>query len=230
MSEVSNVFYLTGAMRGAPIRAAHEKFRDIGQLLGPRGFCRPQCQIWACDNDCFSTSAIGPRPDPNYWKQHGERRWLRMLDRVAALVEEEGATPLFCVVPDIPGHWKQTLERWHQYAGEVTDRGLPTALALQDGSQADDWKVAFSLSPDYFFVGGTTYWKWHFAPRICRDALRHKIHIHIGRVNGEKPIRRARKMGAASADGTGLCRHFHAELPGVLRGLYEESPQLEMML
>jgi hypothetical protein len=208
------LIYLTSNLSGVTRRAAYAQNPALGLLLSPSGWRRPWCELWACDNDVFSH-----RTDAGWWRREGETRWLKMLDKLTQL-----PPPLWCILPDVVGNWDETIERAHFYRSEVEGRGLRVALALQDGCI---WKEAFDFAPFCVFVGGSTEWKWANVARVI-SIFQNKSWVHVGRVNGERRIRQVRKMGADSADGTGLCRFFDAQLPQVLRGLNHESPQLEM--
>ena len=207
------MIYLAGNISGTAGRSALEN-PNIGQLLSPLGWRRPQCEIYACDNDVFAH-----REDPEWWRREGETRWLKMLDKMADL-----PPPLWLILPDIVGNWAETIERAHRYRHEVESRGLRVALALQDGC---NWKEVNDFAPFCVFVGGSTRWKWENVPRVVA-MFQNRVWVHVGRVNGEKRIRYVRKLGVDSADGTGLCRFFDEQLPKVLRGLNCDSPQLEM--
>jgi len=200
------MLYLTSNISGATRRAAYAQNPALGLLLSPLGWRSPWCETWACDNDVFAG-------------KFDLTRWLKMLDKAALY-----PPPLFCILPDVVGNWEQTLERAHRYRHEVESRGLRVALALQDGC---NWKEVSDFSPFAVFVGGSTQWKWANTPRIIRLFGSHSW-VHVGRVNGESRIRYVRKLGADSADGTGLCRFFDAVLPKVLRGLNTESAQQEL--
>jgi hypothetical protein len=204
--ERDEMIYLTSNISGATRRAAYAQNSALGLLLSPLGWRRPWCDFWACDNDVFA----------GRWNEAG---WLKMLDKAA-----KHHPPLFCILPDVVGDWATTLDRAYQYRQEVESRGLRVALALQDGC---NWKEVKDFAPFAVFVGGSTRWKWENTPRVIA-MFQNKSWVHVGRVNGENRIRYVRKLGADSADGTGLCRFFDAVLPKVLRGLNHESPQQEL--
>lgn len=225
--------YLTSNLSGTTRRAAYAKNPALGLLLSPLGWRSPWCPLWACDNDVYAaweafeikrTTTVTPEQD---WfhggegkrKAAGEKRWLKMLDKVTAFHH-----PLFVILPDVVGDWEATIERAHQYRHEVESRGLRVALALQDGC---NWKEAIDFEPWAVFVGGSKPWKWANVPRIVQ-MFQHKAWVHVGKVNGDRAIRYCRKLGVDSCDGTGLCRHFDSELPKVLFGLNGERPQMEL--
>ncbi|MBW3636337.1 MAG: hypothetical protein KY445_07720 [Armatimonadetes bacterium] len=189
-------------------------------LLSPEGWRSPWCAHYACDNDVFAHSPIGTRPDLHWWEREGELAWLKMLDKIPT-----HHPPLWVLLPDVVGDWEATLERSYRYRCEVEARGFKTALALQDG---DNVKSVLDFAPDAVFVGGTTAWKWKVAPLVPKTFRPFGIWTHLGRCNGERPIRLARRYDFDSADGTGLCRFFDAQLPIVLRGLHANPAQGEL--
>lgn len=201
---------------GAPCRAAYAVHPQLGMLCSPRYFRLPWCHHWAADNDMFNHS-----DDPAWWNRQGEKAWLKMLDKLTA--GPLPSLPLFCALPDVVANWPLTLERSYHYRHEIEARGWKPALVLQDGCK---WEDVNDFASPALFVGGSKFWKWaNVRTIISRFGGSHWV--HVGRVNGIQAIRLVRQWGAHSADGTGLARHFDAELPKVLAGLYTDRTQLQ---
>lgn len=208
---------MTGAKSGASADALIAQMKsagiDFGFLHGPSSD-PVRTSIYALDNDCFANSRI-----PGWWKTKGEYSWFKLLDKIGTQKNK----PLFCLLPDVVADWPRTVEMAWRYVGEVRDRGLPVAIALQDGCSLE---AASFLSPDWFFVGGSTAWKWQNARRIVKFAnSSFGIRTHVGRVNGTERLRWCLDMGVDSCDGTGLARFTDAMLPRTLKA-FEPNPQL----
>lgn len=162
---------------------------EIGWIQGPSSFKKPRWYMpYAVDNDAFSAWENGTE-----WS---ESKWLNMLDEVKL----GGIDPLWALVPDVVGDREKTIERWHKYKHEIVDRGIKTAFAAQDGMSISDIPEC-----DVVFVGGTTKWKWEYAPSFCLAFNR----VHIGRVNTLSKLWECKDMGAESVDGTGWFREGH---------------------
>jgi hypothetical protein len=210
------MFYYTSGLSRARWRDSFNSSSQIAALYSPSAWRNPFC-LYACDNDVYAHSFLGNKTDVDWWQREGETAWLKMLDKVA-LHARTGIAPQFLLLPDVVGDWNATIERAHHYRREVNGRHLPTALALQDGAELDNFKAALLFKPNYVFIGGSTRWKWHNARRIAHLFPQHYISVHLGRVNGEQSIRMARGFGVASCDGTGISRHVDAMMPGFKRG------------
>jgi len=63
--------------------------------------------------------------------------------------------PLWAIVPDRPGDWKDTMRKWKVYAPEVLVDGIPLAVAVQDGALVHDVHSLYP-QPDIICVGGST--------------------------------------------------------------------------
>lgn len=114
-------------------------------------------------------------------------------------VATQGSAPLWLLVPDRVGEWRETMKEWDRWAGVLCERGWPLALAVQDGATVDDVRA---IQPDVVFVGGTTRFKWETFARWCGEFPR----VHVGRVNTPREAWRCWKAGAESVDGTGWMR------------------------
>ena len=183
----------------------------IGQLTTPDVGHRLEPGVpWAADNGCFSSKW---RPD----------KWLSFLDRHAGLPD-----CLFAVVPDVVGNHQATVERFHEWAPVVRERGYPLAFVGQNGATIDStpWDEF-----DAWFAGGDTEWKLGAAWEIHAEAKRRGKWTHMGRVNSERRLRAAAAGGYNSADGTYLAFAPNYNLTRVLRWVenHRAQPSLGML-
>lgn len=172
----------------------------IGLMIGPSRLRPTKGLPVVLDNDRFSVWSKG--------KSWDEGAFWKMLDTVQAT-----DSPLWVVVPDVVGDACATFREWDAYAGRLRSRGLPLALAVQDGMTPD--AVRRNTDPDVVFVGGTTRWKRHSLWNWCHEFPR----VHVGRVNYERWLWDAQRSGAESTDGTGWFRGDQVQLRGMLRYL-----------
>lgn len=109
---------------------------------------------------------------------------------------------LFATVPDVVSDHDATLAAWDVHVHAVLDVGLPPAFVLQNGC-TDLEQVP--LAARAVFIGGDDAYKLGpDAARICWQAHRAGLWVHMGRVNSTKRWLRALAMGCDSADGTFL--------------------------
>lgn len=129
-----------------------------------------------------------------------------------------GRKPLWIAVPDVVANAEETIKRWHEYKDRVCKYG-PLAFVVQDGMTISD----VPNGVENVFVGGTTDWKWKTATMWCS-----KFKTHIGRVSSPRRLEIARKIGAASIDGSGWFRNpFEtAKLEAFLDGAYSNQMEL----
>jgi hypothetical protein len=172
-----------------------------GMFLNPHTWRTPWLEYYALDNGCFVNSHT-----PFWWEMKGEKEWLKMLDKAAI----QNIKPLFAILPDIVGDWDATVKRSSLYLPHLADHGIPTAIALQDGA---DFSAPILSQCSWWFVGGSTNWKWSNAEIICQRAKERGKKVHVGRVNGEKRIRECLRIGADSCDGTGWTSFTNAMMP-----------------
>lgn len=180
----------------SPIFLSGTFSRSFKPLLGQPGFgllVQPKAglrfkigtAIWAADNGCFT------RPDAfNAERYIG---WLKSHDLTRCL---------FATAPDVVGAARATLIRSEPVLPKIRQLGIRAALVAQDGL------VASSAPWDWFdalFIGGTTTWKYsRQAYGLVHAAKQFGKWVHVGRVNSQKCLRRARWMGADSVDGNFL--------------------------
>lgn len=139
-----------------------------------------------------------------------EREWLRLL----AWAGTHTQAPLWAVVPDVPGNWTRTLERWERYRPELG--GIPAAIAVQDGATPEQVR---ELAPDVVCVGGSTEWKWATWKMWAREFPR----VHVLRVNRPHLLDQLRDAGVESVDGTGWNRGDRKQTAGLERWLRSVS-------
>jgi hypothetical protein len=140
---------------------------------------------WAADNSCFN----GLDADS----------FRRMLAKIAGVPR-----CLFLCVPDVVADSATTLDRFHEWKGEVASTGLPVAFVGQDGIEQRPipWNEF-----DAWFIGGSTRFKLSQASAdLAAEAKRRGKHIHMGRVNSLRRLRAAYQMGCDSVDGSSMSR------------------------
>jgi len=196
--------------------------RIVGDFLGPR--CMKSgnhTPIWAADNDAYSA--------------FNEKKYLKMLDRIAAAK----TAPAFVTAPDVvEDHYAsiKLFERWHN---ELAQRNIPAAFVLQNGCEdAWEWHMArtdCSWFPwdevECFFIGGDTAFKFStFIQKFVSTAIScGGKWIHMGRVNSVKRLRYAIRIGCHSCDGSGMARFTKSVLlPMILATQHKPHPELNL--
>lgn len=162
---------------------------DVGQLLTPltRYKLRDPSKPWAIDNGAFAAFDA---------------------DAFMALIEREQHHRdhcLFVTVPDVVASARRTLEVFEFWRPKLM--GWRLALACQDGQEhlSIPWNDIHAV-----FIGGSTSWKCgDGAAQIVRAAKAIGKWVHIGRVNNGVRWEHFDKLGADSADGTGIARYTH---------------------
>jgi hypothetical protein len=158
------------------------------------------CMILA-DNGMFAED--GPRTG---WIGH--KRWYEWLE---GIVDRYGPERFRgAVAPDVPFDAVGTLRESTPWLGRIRDLGIPAAFAAQNGCELyglpwDDLDVLFLAGgPE---IPGDPKSEWKIGPvaqELVRQAIRLSKWVHMGRVNSEERLRKARLMGCHSADGTYL--------------------------
>ena len=161
----------------------------VGQLLTPltRYRLRNPTAPWAIDNGGYSGLDV-----PAF---------------LALLAREEHHQHLcaFVTVPDIVASARRTLELFDHWKPRLA--GWTLALACQDGQEhmPIPWGDVGAV-----FIGGSTAWKMSdCAAQIVRAAKAMGKWVHVGRVNDATRWEHFEKLGADSADGTGIARYSH---------------------
>jgi hypothetical protein len=162
---------------------------DVGQLLTPltRYRLRDPARPWAIDNGAFANLDIPA--------------FLALLKRE----EHHRDKCLFVTVPDIVASAQRTIEIFHHWKPKLA--GWPLALACQDGQERlpIPWDDIAAV-----FIGGSTNWKCSAqVEHIIKTAKLFGKWVHAGRVNDPSRWGHFEKLGADSADGTGIARYSH---------------------
>ena len=170
---------------------SESRIKEIGwgRLISPRSgnALLGQC-LWAADNDAFLA-----------WD---EKRFLKMLDKRDANLLKDKC--LFVACPDVVGSAAKTLSKFWSWREEITLRGFPVALVLQDGQENLEMPWTYV---DAVFVGGSTEWKLScHAETLIQEAKARGKWVHMGRVNTKSRYRHAVECGVDSVDGTGFSR------------------------
>jgi N12 class adenine-specific DNA methylase len=210
---VHRLTYFTGSS-GPAVEAVANKRGDIGLMLTP---LKPDYinkaehyPFIAIDNGAFSTV-----------QEFSAEKFLKLLDAVAAK-PEVAAKVQFVVAPDIVYHRDgkiigdaaATLAQFPMWAIAIKERGLPVALAAQNGLEDmldqipwDDFDTLFIAGDDAWKLGNLeteeARRKWKHLMAVAVNDYGKKI--HVGRVNSfERSDYSAFHIGAISVDGTHL--------------------------
>lgn len=170
----------------------------IGWIMSPDHWKEPRDYIpYGLDNGC--------------WNKWDEPAFYAHCERTVPLKHK----PRWIAVPDVVADREATLRSWFLHSPQVARYGCPLAFVVQDGMTPAD----IPPNADVVFVGGSTAWKWATLETWCKAHPR----VHVGRVNGERPLWLCHKAGAESCDGTGWFRGDKKQLAGLLRYLDESS-------
>lgn len=129
--------------------------------------------------------------------------------------------PLWAIVPDRPGEWEVTCQKWSRFASIVVQSGIPLAVAVQDGATPESVRALDPL-PDVIAVGGSTAWKWETVPVWAKEFKR----VHLLRCNAPDKLSLLERLGVESCDGTGWNRGDRKQTEGLekwARGLIGRS-------
>lgn len=162
---------------------------EVGQLLTPltRYKLRDPSKPWAIDNGAFAGFDAAA--------------FLALLKRE----EHHRDGCLFVTAPDVVGSARRTLEVFAHWKAKLA--GWKLALACQDGQEhlPIPWSDIAAV-----FIGGSTNWKCsEHAAQIIKAAKALGKWAHVGRVNHPARWEHFEKLGADSADGTGIARYSH---------------------
>lgn len=117
----------------------------------------------------------------------------------------------FVTAPDAVGDAYQTLKQWPFWRDVIRGAGFPPAFVAQDGVTVTDvpWPEIATL-----FIGGHTEWKLgQQAQTLIAYAKSRGLWVHMGRVNSQKRIWEATRMGCDSFDGSGFSRWADIRIP-----------------
>ncbi len=177
----------------------------IGHLYSPGAQRGPwEWFPYACDNGCFSL--WNPQDnsfDESAWLSTGQDAWARLM----FWCQSAPIKPRWAIVPDRPGDWNATLEKWQQYA---TQTPFPLAVAVQDGADVAAVK-AMRPTPEVVCVGGSTEWKWNTVEMWAENFPR----VHVLRCNSPEKLYYLESLGVESCDGTGWNRGDRKQTRGI---------------
>lgn len=175
---------------------------EVGQLLTPLTRYRRRADLFAIDNGGFVGVDVAGL--------------MALLERE----KDHKDKCLFVTVPDIVGSARRTLEVFERWKDRLA--GWKLALACQDGQEhlPIPWDEI-----DAVFIGGSTNWKCSdHAKQIVQAAKVLGKWTHIGRVNDPGRWEHFEKLGADSADGTGIARYTHMR-----RAIASRADQMELV-
>jgi len=178
---------------------------DIGLMCQPRNSLHLRIgafPFWAADNGCFAAK----------WE---EENWLDWLARLPT------ERCLFAVAPDVYPDAQASLDRGMLYAELLRSMGFPVAIVAQDGAEGIDYPWD---DFDCLFIGGARTddpkdeWKTSLdAEGLVRTARSRGKWVHMGRVNSQYRLFRAREMGCNSVDGTYVKHGPNVNVPKLAR-------------
>ena len=181
----------------------------LGWLPTPRSFL---CY------DTMKQSGLPIAADNSAYVNFDEELYWKMIHK---LVDKDLETQ-WITVPDVVGNMEATLELWKRWRDRLNF--IPRALVAQDGAEMMDlpWNDF-----ECMFIGGTTEWKLsRSVVDIAGEALAKGKVLHMGRVNSERRLRFARRIGCNSVDGTGWSRWSKKYLKNGLEYLRSLDAQL----
>lgn len=185
------MIYLTG-VSNPTIRVWASTRTDVGLMAQPRssvlGHVGDYPAGFAFDNGAFGAFLRGTAFDVAAW----QRQVAKLPDGLCR----------FVVVPDVVGDHDGTRGAWDLHAPAVHATRRPTAFVLQNG--CTDLSQVPNDADAVFIGGDDTYKLGPDAARVCWQARRHGLWVHMGRVNSAARFCRALAMGCDSADGTFL--------------------------
>ena len=156
----------------------------------------------ACDNSAYSNFS--------------ESRYLSMIDKITVPV-------LWITLPDEVANPHRTNELWQEWINYVD---YPRAYVGQDG--CEDMEIPWD-DLTCFFIGGTTDWKLSkTAADLVKEAKLLNKWVHMGRVNSDKRLSYAYRIGCDSVDGTRYSKFSKIELLKAL--LYIDSLERQLSL
>jgi hypothetical protein len=178
----------------------------IGHLFSPGAQRGPWPWFpYALDNGAFAYWDMATNAfDVERFEREGLPEWHALLDWARANTQ----APRWAIVPDVPGNWEATQERWSRFAPEA--RGFHLAVAVQDGATDVD-VLRLEPAPSMICVGGTTEWKW----RTVRYWAERFPRVHVLRVNAPGRLEWLQDLGVESCDGTGWNRGDRNQTKGL---------------
>lgn len=179
----------------------------LGHLISPGDQRGPWPWFpYALDNGAFACwEPTSNTFDGGKW-QTAEAKWHRLI----FWAQSVALRPRWAIVPDVPGNWGATIERWSRYAQHVQAASIPLAVAVQDGATVESVQ-SLSPAPDVVCVGGSTEWKWKTAAMWAAAYPR----THLLRCNAPDKLYWLESIGYESCDGTGWSRGDRKQTEGL---------------
>lgn len=206
----------------------------LGQIITPAAGNRLDEQYveWIADNGIYSNAYPGDAAYISWLDSHSDMRFRCR----------------FAVAPDVVADHKGTLERSWPMLRPIRRAVGRVALCAQNGATPDD--LPWDYIDAVFLAGivecvpcgyvpavtelpittcplcrrGLVEWKVSdMAAQITAEARRRGKWVHMGRVNTDTRIRRAREMGCDSGDGTFLAFGPDVNLPILLNWLHPDD-------
>lgn len=170
---------------------------EVGVLVVPSQRCSADGvlapgRVWAMDNGAFAG--------------FNEPLFVRMLR-----VFHGRPGCVFVAAPDVVGDASTTLAKFSGWEPTLHGLGWPVALVAQDGLALADvpWGSFEAL-----FIGGSTGFKLGpQARKLGAEAKARGKWLHMGRVNTDRRIRYAMRIGCDSVDGTSFSRWSKVYVP-----------------
>lgn len=215
--------------------ASTDRVRDamragyLGQIVTPAAGNRLEPWVeWIADNGIYSRSYPGDSGYLTWLTTHADYR----------------SRCRFAVAPDVVADHQATLERSWPMLARIRRVVGRVALCAQNGATPDDlpwgyfdavflagiaecapcgYVPAVETLPQTACTAGHRLTEWKagdVAAAIAGEAKRRGVWCHMGRVNTDVRIKRARAMGCDSGDGTYLAYGPDINLPKLLDRLY----------
>lgn len=215
------MFYLTGAHN--PQTAAV----GLGLITQPGTYGLDKIReykVWAADNGCFTQTG----------KPFDESAWWRWIWQVRRAAHTSSSFCLFATAPDVVGDAQATFKRGWTKLHHLRNHGMPAAFVAQDGLETMSMvrRATFWDEFDSLFIGGSTEWKLGpGAAWLAGEARARRKWVHMGRVNSEKRLLHADRIGCQSVDGTFLAFGPDQNLKRLKGWLWrlENAQQLELI-
>jgi hypothetical protein len=134
---------------------------------------------------------------------------------------------------DVPIDWvtcpdkvcdaKETFRLWDVWHGRIRAFGFEPCLVLQNGMMREDVQA---IDPPAVFVGGDDEFKeGKVARSVVRDWRDKGRPAHMGRVNSQRRIEYALRIGCTSCDGSGFSTWPDTRIPLYLRWIKRAMAQ-----
>lgn len=179
----------------------------LGHLFSPGGQRGPWPWFpYALDNGAYACWTKKTNVfDDDKWEANLPG-WRKLLDWASTSEQ----TPLWGIVPDVPGDKNRTLERWVQYNHELSSRGIPLGMAVQDGMVVSD-VLSLPVQPSIICIGGGDEFKWGTLAEWTANFRR----VHVLRCNSPSRLWEMEDLGVESCDGTGWNRGDRKQTGGL---------------